>query len=254
MRRVFTNNLLATRIPRIIAHRGASAVAPENTLASFRKAKELGAEWVEFDVKESKDGILLIMHDETLDRTTNGTGAIAHKHWEELRGLSAGHYFKSEPLFYSEPIPTLEATIKVLKELQLGAKIEIKPCPGREVSTAHAVAKFIGQLWPSSLPPPIISSFSMEALLVAYRTEPQLIRGALFEDVPENWKQIMFDTKCSTIHVDHQHLTSKTAREIADSGFPLLTYTVNDRVVAKNLFKWGVSAVFSDLPWVEVDF
>ncbi len=241
--------LKSTKIPRIIGHRGAKGHAPENTLASFRKAKELGATWVEFDVKETEDGVLVIMHDDDLDRTTNGKGPIAKTKWSAAKELDAGSWFHSS--FSNEKIPTLEETFLLLKELNIGANIEIKPCPGREKQTAVAIANAIVNNWPKELPPPLVSSFNMESLISAKNARPNLIIGALFETLPQDWKKIIIEVQAETIHIDHEIVNGSMVKEIIKEGYPVLTYTVNDRKRAHNLFNMGVSAIFTDFPWKE---
>ena len=241
--------LTSTKIPRIIGHRGAKGLAPENTLVSFRKAKELGATWVEFDVKETEDGVLIIMHDDDLDRTTNGKGAIIKSKWSEIKNLDAGSYFHSS--FTYEKIPTLEETFLLLSELNLGANIEIKPCPTREKRTAIAIANEIKNKWPINLPPPLVSSFSMESLVAAKKVDPNLIIGALFETLPHDWKKIALEVQAKTIHIDHEIVNKNMINDIKNEGYPLLTYTVNDQKRANELFDMGVTAIFTDFPWKE---
>ncbi|APJ04984.1 glycerophosphodiester phosphodiesterase [Silvanigrella aquatica] len=236
-------------IPKIIGHRGAKGHAPENTIASFRKAKELGVTWVEFDVKETEDGVLIIMHDDELDRTTNGKGAIAKKNWAVIKELDAGSWFHSS--FSNEKIPTLEETFLLLKELNMGANIEIKPCPGREERTAIAVGKAIKEKWPQELPPPLVSSFSMDSLVTVKKVYPNLIIGALFETLPDDWKKIILKVQAQTIHIDHEVVNAKMIQEMKDAGYPVLTYTVNDQKRARELFNIGVHSIFTDFPWKE---
>src|SRR5438445_1086012 len=115
---------------RLIAHRGASALAPENTLAAFRKAGEIGAKWVEFDVMLAADGEAVVIHDDTLDRTTNAKGNVCDYPYSYLQTLDAGSWFN--PQFSHEKIPTLAEVIGVLRHCKLAANIEIKPSVGKE--------------------------------------------------------------------------------------------------------------------------
>ena len=115
-------------LPRVIGHRGAAAAAPENTLVSLQKAKELGASWVEFDVKLTRDGVPILMHDERLERTTDGRGEVALTTLNDLQKLDAGGWFG--PAFRGEPVPTLEAALALCAELGLGINVEIKPVRG----------------------------------------------------------------------------------------------------------------------------
>lgn len=235
-----------THIPKIIGHRGAKGSAPENTLISFQKAKELGANWVEFDVKETEDGILIVMHDETLERTTNLHGEVMQTPWKKLKEADAGAWFHSH--FRGERVPTLEQTFCLLKDLNMGANIEIKPCPGREERTAIAIAKFVTEKWPAQLPPPLLSSFSFDSLKAARKVSQNLILGTLFETLPPNWHDLALEIDAKTIHIDHEVLNEHVVHEIRKKNYPILAYTVNDKQRAQTLFEWGVHAVFTDFP------
>src|SRR5262249_49277981 len=106
-------------LPRLIGHRGACGLAPENTVASFRKAEELGVRWVEFAVHLSADGVPVVIHDDTVNRTTSGRGKVAALTLTELQALDAGTWF--EPRFRGELVPTLETIVALLGRLGLGA-------------------------------------------------------------------------------------------------------------------------------------
>jgi glycerophosphoryl diester phosphodiesterase len=233
-------------LPAVIGHRGACAAAPENTLASFRTAAEQGARWVEFDVRLSADGRCVLLHDDTLDRTTSGRGRADLLRLAELKAHDAGAWFG--PGFSGERIPTLEETIELLASLDLGANVEIKPAPGAEIATAEAVVTMLRESWPAHLPPPLLSSFKPEALAAAKQAAPEIARGFLCSKLGSDWKARAEALGCVTIHTDHRKLSAASVREVCDAGYPLLAYTVNDPARARELFAWGVSAVFSDCP------
>ena len=113
----------------MIGHRGAAGAAPENTLASIKKARELGATWIEFDVKLTKDSHAILFHDDRLERTTDGQGAVAATTLPEMRRLDAGSWF--DAAFRGEPVPTFEQALALCAELGLGVNVEIKPCANR---------------------------------------------------------------------------------------------------------------------------
>ena len=140
------------QLPKVIGHRGAMAYAPENTLASFREARRRGATWVETDIKLTADGVPIVMHDASLKRTTGVDRLVAETPRAEL----------------PKDVPTFEAAIACFQELGLGCNVEIKADEGREAETARAVVATLRRRWPSSLPPPLLSSFK-EASLVAVR-------------------------------------------------------------------------------------
>jgi glycerophosphoryl diester phosphodiesterase len=238
--------MVAPPLPWVIGHRGAAGSAPENTLASFRRAAALGARWVEFDVRLSADGRCILLHDDTVERTTDGQGRADRLMLEDLSGLDAGGWFGRE--FAGEPIPTLEETIDLLSELGLGANVEIKPGAGMEAVTGAAVARVVAASWPGHLPPPLLSSFKPASLAAALDAEPELARGLLVGALPADWRSQAAALRCVTIHCDHRKLRPTQAREVRAAGFPLLAYTVNEAARAKELMGWGVSAVISDNP------
>ena len=161
---------MAVKIPEKIGHRGAAGHAPENTLASIRKAANLGARWVEFDVMLSHDGIPILMHDNTLNRTTNGKGPISAQSLNDLRTLDAGSWFDKS--FADEPIPTLAETLLLAEALGLGCNVEIKPAPETSEETAKAVIEVVNS---SQIPFSIIMSSFRKPLLERY-TNIYLIR------------------------------------------------------------------------------
>ena len=122
---------------RVIGHRGAAARAPENTLAGLRGAKQLGCEAVEFDVRLTADGGLVLCHDATLDRTTTGHGRVSARSLAEVRDYDAGVRFN--PAFAGERVPTLNEALLLAAELDLAANVEIKADRGRDYATAAAV-------------------------------------------------------------------------------------------------------------------
>jgi len=233
-------------LPRFVGHRGARGSAPENTLVSICKAAELGAPWVEFDVKLTADGHLVLMHDETLERTTNGQGPVAAASWSAIRKLDAGAWFG--PAFAGERVPDLEETIALLAELGLGANVEIKPCPGRERETGAAVALAVARLWPRSLPPPVLSSFAEESLAAARDAAPALLRGLLVTDIPPDWPARLARLGCASLHAGERQLLRPAVEEVKQRGVPMLAYTANTRERAELLWSWGVDCVATDWP------
>jgi glycerophosphoryl diester phosphodiesterase len=233
-----------TVLPPLLAHRGARRVAPENTLAALRRAAELGASWVEFDVKLTADGVLVLMHDELLDRTTCGRGPVAATHSRDIARLDAGSWFS--PAFDGEHVPTFAEALALLGELGLGANIEIKPCPDRERETGRAVALATAAGWPASLPPPVLSSFAPDALAAARTAAPQLLRGLLVKAVPADWAARMAALACVSLHAEQSRLTEPTVRAVKAAGVPLMAYTVNDPARARELRAWGVDALVTD--------
>lgn len=232
----------------MIGHRGAAACAPENTLAGFRKAKELGCRWVEFDLRPTADGQLILLHDDKLERTTNGRGLAASLPLAEIRHYDAGCRFG--PPFQGERVPTLAEAVVLLGELGLAANVELKAVRGREAETAVIAVEALCRMWPTHLPAPLISSFSRKVLAAARLRAPQIARGLLFHSIPKNWQALAESLGCATIHADHRGLHSALVAAVRERDYPLLAYTVNDPERAHTLFGWGVTSVFSDVPHI----
>jgi glycerophosphoryl diester phosphodiesterase len=234
------------RIPRLIGHRGAKASAPENTLAGIRQARREGATWVEFDVKLTADGHPILMHDDTLDRTTDGHGPVVAAALEDIRRLDAGIRFA--PAFRGERIPTLTEALDVLAELDMGFNLEIKPCAGRERETAQAAVDIVQRHWSAARPLPVISSFKQACLIAARDQAPDLPRGYLVDELPERWADEVQRLGCSAVHVGWRKLTKAQVAAVKVAGFPLLVWTVNEPARARELLGWGADAVISDCP------
>lgn len=233
-------------LPKIIGHRGARMHAPENTVAGLRRAAVLGAAWVEVDVKLTADGVPILMHDETLERTTNGRGAVRATDLDAIRRLDAGGWFA--PAFAGEPVPTLEEALEVILELGLGVNLEIKPCPGREEETARGTLDLTRAIWPHDRPPPLISSFRTDSLETARRVAPDWPRGYLIDKRPADWRRTADRLEAATLNVNGARETAETIARYRETGRPVLAYTINDPRQARTLFDWGVSAVFTDTP------
>lgn len=232
--------------PRVIGHRGAAGHAPENTLESIRTAARLGATWVEFDVHLSSDKIPVLIHDDTLDRTTDSDGPVDGTSSVNLLSLDAGSWF-GKP-FAGEPIPTLEECLRLLGELNLGANVEIKPSPSRDAETGHIVGRMLREQWPNASPSPLISSFKQEALAAAREAAPHLDRALIVRALPSDWARSLKELGCNALHCGHRRLTKPDAEQVRRAGYPLRIFTVNERALADKMFSWGAETVISDYP------
>ena len=243
--RTVSDDLLSD-LPRVIAHRGASGEAPENTLAAVRLAAQQGARWVEVDVMVSADGRVVLHHDNWLDRCTDGSGWLLAKDYAELSVLDAGGWFGAR--YAGEPLATLEQLWELVERLGLGLNIEIKPVSGWEEPTAEAVCECLRRLRPERVPL-LISSFSLDSLRIAMTRLPEIPRGYLASVVPPNWQERMRLADCISMHCHHyQVLDQDTAAAVKDAGKVLLCFTVNEVADAQRLMSWGVDSVISDYP------
>jgi glycerophosphoryl diester phosphodiesterase len=212
----------------------------------MRKAKALGCRWVEFDVRLTADSHPVLLHDNRLERTTDGRGRVSALSLAAVRRHDAGKWVHSS--FAGERVPTLEEALTLLAELGLGANVELKAARGREAATGGVVAELLARTWPADPGHLLISSFQHGALAAARDRAPQIARGILFRRIPKNWRNIAEGLGCVTIHADQQRLRPAALSEIRRAGYPLLAYTVNDSERARILFDFGVKSVFSDVP------
>lgn len=232
------------RYPRLIAHRCGGALAPENTLAGLRIAARLGVKAVEFDAMLSGDGVPVLIHDETLARTTGGNGRVAETALAELQRLDAGRHH--HPAFAGEAVPTLVAALALCDELKLAVNLEIKPAAGQEAVTGGTVAALAATCIPRA--GLMLSSFSTAALDAAREMAPELPRALLVEAIPADWAEQLRQHGCTALHTAAGQLDPARAGMVLAAGFPLACYTVNDPQEARRLYALGVAAIFSDRP------
>lgn len=232
--------------PPVLAHRGSRNRAPENTLAAFAAAREDGAEWIETDVKLTSDGVPILMHDDTLERTTNGHGNVADTSWAEMQNFDAGSWFS--PSFTATRIPTLAELLSFARATGMRLNLELKPCPGRARATAMCALIEAAKLWPETALPPLISSFDIEALKIAAQLHPGWPRGLLLDEWRDDWRDLVFATNATTVNIDADILTPQRLKTLTDFDMPVLAYTVNDPARARELLAGGVRAVFCDDP------
>lgn len=231
--------------PPVIAHRGASGYAPENTMAAFFKAAQMGIKWVEFDVMQASCGTPIVFHDESLERTTKVHGRTIQFPFLLLEQFDAGSWF--HPAFASERILSLEQLLTFLCERKINANIEIKSLPGHEEVLVKQVLRlldrFVGQL-----PTILFSSFSIDALSHLRQFSPKAFLGLLLHDWQPGWQDKANALNCISLHIYEEILTRDYALQIKSMNKYLLSYTVNTLERAQQFFSWGVDAVFSDFP------
>ncbi len=230
--------------PAVCAHRGAGRLAPENTLAAFRVGASHGQSMFEFDVKLSADGKPFLLHDATLERTTSGRGAAGSMTLAELAQLDAGSWHS--PAWAGEPTPTFANVAAWLRANGHLANVEIKPSPGREVETGALVAIAAAHAWRDAAVPPLLSSFSPEALAAARRTVPTLPRALLVDALPDDWLERVRALGCVALDANHRVLTEAVVARARAERLRVVCYTVNDPARAALLRGWGVDCVITD--------
>lgn len=234
---------------RVIAHRGFSGVAPENTLAAFQKAIDAGADMFELDVLLSRDGHVVVIHDDTVDRTTDGEGPVAAKSLAELKALDAGSWF--DPAFAGERIPTLEEALE-LAQGRILVNVEIKT----EAVTDHveggiadetlALVRRLGMMDQI-----VISSFDPRALAHARQLEPGVKTASLYNhDLQEGMspEAVMNEVDSTGFNLSRRQVDTDLIEACHRLERPVAVYTVNEINEMKRVVDLGVDAIFTNYP------
>ena len=238
--------MLPWPLPPVLAHRCGGALAPENTLAGLDVAAACGCRGVEFDVMLSADGIPLLIHDETLERTTNGSGEVSRHTFAELRRLDAGSWL--DPRFAAERLPTLDEALTRCAELSLAVNLEIKPATGYELETGRTVARYLAGGSANGVPGLVISSFSELALGAAMAALPGAIYALLVDALPDDWATRASALGVTAIHANADKLDEAQMRAVRERDYHLAVYTENDTVRARAFLRGGVESVITDFP------
>ncbi|MDQ7743409.1 glycerophosphodiester phosphodiesterase [Hydrogenophaga pseudoflava] len=230
--------------PRWIAHRGAGQLAPENTLAAFRLGAQHGYRMAECDAKLSADGVVFLLHDDTLDRTTDGQGLAGDHAWAELSLRDAGSWHSRQ--YAGERLPTLEGVARFCRANACLLNIEIKPTPGLEEETGRVVAREAARLWEGAPVPPLLTSFQPEALAGAQAAVAPLPRGLLLETLWDGWLDVARQLGCVAVVCDQVLWDVEVMAAVHGSGMRALAYTVNEPVSAERLWALGIDGLITD--------
>jgi glycerophosphoryl diester phosphodiesterase len=230
---------------RVIAHRGFSGRAPENTLAAIRQAVAVGADMVEIDVTMTSDGHVIILHDETLNRTTDGTGPATGKTLAEIRELDAGSWFG--PAYQGERVPSLIEVLDAVRGRIL-INVEIKP-EAVERGIATGVAALIAGHDMSDQV--VVSSFSPAALQQIKAIDPAIVTMSLFNDELHAGRdplEIVQEAGSRGLNISNDWVTPALVERCHRHGIPVGVYTVNSRRRMRRLIDMGVHSIFTDRP------
>lgn len=235
-------------LPPVIAHRGLSARAPENTLAAVRAAHAEGCHWVELDVQLLADGTPVIWHDAGLHRCSNGRGKLHRLDASRAWQLDVGRWFGED--FAGERMATLDDMLALIDTLGMGLNLEIKVNRGRdaEALVAAVLPRAMAALPPQRL---LFSSFSLAALeaLRHQQPDPERLRlGILYAKLSRDWRDEAARLAAWSLHVDWRRLPYTAAQAIAASPYKLLCYTVDDPGVFRRLRHWGMDSAISNDP------
>ncbi len=228
--------------PWVIAHRGASGLAPENTLAAFRLAAELGSEFIETDLRATSDGAIVALHDASLDRTTAGRGSLAACSSSELRRLDAGSWF--DPRFAAERVPTLDEILDWSRQSGLGLFLELKDEP-----TDRFFKTLLDCLGRSGSRNRLaVISFDLAALQALRRLDPELLTGLLLRQASSDAIRAAQEAGARELLPRHDLVSPGLVEQAHRAGFPVIAWTVNDVSRMRQLLDMGLDGIMTDRP------
>jgi glycerophosphoryl diester phosphodiesterase len=234
------------RRPQIFAHRGAKLVAPENTLPAFQKALEMGVDGIELDVHTSKDGQLVVIHDFSVDKTTNGHGRVEGFTAAELARLDAGSHF--HPAFAGVGVPTLAQVLELVGEhCRVNVEIKCEEDDGGDEVELLAALIHQRQLYEQV----IVSSFNPITLIKLRWVDPKIQLGLLyFQELPPHLRQAWFTPilQPQALHPYHGLVTANLVAWARRQGCAVNTWTVNEVAEARRLADLGVDVIMTDAP------
>ena len=237
------------KLPKLIGHRGVKDLCPENTLESILKAFDLGLSFVEIDVKISKDRVPILLHDDTLDRTTNGSGLAIDYDYENIKKLDAGKFFYKENTNIF--VPKLEDILSLCTNNNGNLNIELKPNKNFEKENVYQIYKLIKNINQIDI---FFSSFDMISILEISKLYPQSIRSFLLDDFKEyNIDDLINisinnDFKICGLNIDL--VTADIIRKIKESNILITVYSDKNINLSKanEIFSIGVDSIFVDNP------
>lgn len=229
----------------IVAHRGWSAVYPENTLLAAKMAVQAGADGTEFDVYATRDGVVVLMHDKTIDRTTDGTGEVTSKTLAELRQLDAGSW--KDPKFAGEPVPTLEEVLRLLKGTGCQPVIEIKMA-----GISDKVVRTVREL--EMVDDVAVIAFDGEVVREIREMEPRIscawLSSARLTGTPAERADWIAEQaqqyRTDMVDLSYNMLSRELVGELKGRGLQVWCWTVNDPAVMEALMRWGVDSITTD--------
>ncbi|EHK9050735.1 glycerophosphoryl diester phosphodiesterase [Vibrio vulnificus] len=229
--------------PMIVGHRGVAGSYPENTRVSVQAAIDLGLSWVEIDVQPTKDNVLVVCHDHTIDRCSNGKGRVDAYSLKELQAFDFGGWF--DEAFAGEQIMTLESLLNLAAEYDLGLNIEVK-VDNHDVAKVALNLKNLLDKSPLTADKILLSSFSHDIILQLHQHCPGYKLGVLSERLSQRDRQVLKEVNAFSCNLNYRWITEKHIRDLKTGGYQIWCYTVNQADKFRYLDK--VDAIFSDYP------
>lgn len=226
----------------VVAHRGASGHAPENTLASFKKAVELGARFIETDLQLSRDARFVAIHDATLDRTTNGHGSVYNFTLSELRQLDAGSWFSSE--FAGQRLPTMEEILRFAREHDVVFYLELKPCPAW--GAEHALVGALRDAGEAARI--VVMSFDGSTIAAVRRLEPNVMTGLLMDVAVPGAVEHAVAVGARQLALHGSLVTPELLTQAKRRDIQVVVWTINHPAHMQALIEAGVDGIITDYP------
>lgn len=230
---------------KIFAHRGASGFAPENTIAAFKLAHEKGADGIELDVQLTKDGEVVVIHDDDVKRTSNSEGLVMDKTFEEIRSLDIGSWFSEG--FAGAQIPTLEEVLDWMLTNEILLNIEIKTAPRRY--NRELVVKTLALVKEKNLEDRvIISSFNHQAIMDTKEITPTIKTAALMMGTILDVGKYCKDHGMDCLHPFHMFVDDDMMKSCNENGIEVNVWTVNDQKTGDLIEKLGANSIITNYP------
>ena len=228
----------------IYAHRGSSGTHPENTIAAFLDAAKLPIHGIEFDVHMTKDGELVVIHDEKIDRTSNGTGFVKDMTLAELRNYDFGSWFSHQ--FKGELIPTVYEVLRIFSDTKHHLNIELKSDVINYPGMTEKVLDLVGNLNLDNRI--VISSFNLDAIRTVKELAPHIETGALFMRPLKNPLDYLRTFPTDALHIKARAALKPSMRQAITEGVIVRVFTINTSKYLSALEEIGVDAIFTDYP------
>ncbi|ABS24073.1 glycerophosphodiester phosphodiesterase [Bacillus cytotoxicus] len=230
--------------PLIFAHRGAKGSHPENTMIAFKEAERIGADGIELDIHLSKDGELVVIHDETVDRTTNGVGLVSEQTVAELQSLDAGSH--KHPSFHEAKIPTLREVLIWLSTTKLQLNIELKTDVIHYPNIERKVVDLVREYHLSNKI--IFSSFHHDSISLLAEIAPEIPRALLYDEPMLDPVGEARKREATGLHPNFKLLTKEFVQMAQKQGFIFRPYTINEEQDLQTMIDYGVDVIITDWP------